>query len=223
MLFLLAIVALLATRIVGDSCQSYNHPTYGKTGKCIKTSNCPNSLYISNLCESQPADVKCCFSSDTSTGTGSCPTIVSRASWGARAAKSKTNMATPVSHVVIHHTTGATCTTKASCITKMKGFQNYHMDSNAWADIGYNFLVGEDALSWYEKALEIQGKTLPENHPHLAGSYSNLGNLYYNMAEYSKALSYFERALDIWQRALPPTHPQLNIVKESIEIVKTKL
>ncbi|CAF0741720.1 unnamed protein product [Adineta steineri] len=79
------------------------------------------------------------------------------------------------------------------------------------------------ALSWYEKALEIQEKTLPENHPHLAGSYSNLGNLYYNMAEYSKALSYFERALDIWQRALPPTHPQLNIVKGSIEIVKTKL
>ena len=61
---------------------------------------------------------------------GGCPTIVSRAGWGARAATSRTTMSTPVSYVVIHHTTGGTCTTKDSCISKMKGFQNYHMDSN---------------------------------------------------------------------------------------------
>ena len=61
---------------------------------------------------------------------GGCPTIVSRAGWGARAATSRTTMTTPVSYVVIHHTTGGTCTTKTSCISMMKGFQNYHMDSN---------------------------------------------------------------------------------------------
>lgn len=128
MLLLVVIAALLATPIAGDSCESYNHPQYGKTGRCIPTANCPNALYISNLCESQPANIKCCFSAGTT--TGNCPNIVSRAGWGARAATSKTNMAMPVSYVVIHHTTGGTCTTKDSCITKMKGFQNYHMDSN---------------------------------------------------------------------------------------------
>jgi len=142
-LILLAIVALLAiTPIAGDSCESYSHPTHGKTGRCIKTSDCPGGLYLSNLCESKPVDIKCCFKAATS--TANCPTIVNRSGWGARAAKSKTTMATPVQYVVIHHTTGATCTTQAACITKMKGFQNYHMDTNAWADIGYNFLVGED-------------------------------------------------------------------------------
>ncbi|CAF0751633.1 unnamed protein product [Didymodactylos carnosus] len=73
-----------------------------------------------------------------------CPSIVSRSGWGARAAKGSTKLTTPVSHVVIHHTTGATCTAKNTCISRMKGFQNYHMDTNGWVDIGYNFLVGED-------------------------------------------------------------------------------
>lgn len=54
--------------LLGDTCDTYNHPTYGR-GSCISTSLCPNSLYISGMCESKPADVKCCFSS-TSTSTG---------------------------------------------------------------------------------------------------------------------------------------------------------
>ncbi|CAF3285016.1 unnamed protein product [Rotaria socialis] len=44
-----------------DSCNTYNHPQYG-IGQCIETSKCPNALYISGYCESQPANIKCCFS-----------------------------------------------------------------------------------------------------------------------------------------------------------------
>ncbi|CAF1234774.1 unnamed protein product [Rotaria magnacalcarata] len=142
MLFLLIITAAFVTSIAGDSCESYAHPTYGRTGRCIKTSDCPNSLFISNLCESQPANIKCCFS--PSAPTLNCPSIVSRSEWGARAAKSTTGMAKSLPYVVIHHTTGGTCAAKSACIVKMKGFQNYHMDSNGWVDIGYSFLVGED-------------------------------------------------------------------------------
>jgi tetratricopeptide (TPR) repeat protein len=54
-----------------------------------------------------------------------------------------------------------------------------------------------EALSYYEKALEIRQKTLPANHPHLASSYSGIGLVYKNMGEYSKALSYYEKALEI--------------------------
>lgn len=59
-----------------------------------------------------------------------CPSIVARSAWGARAPKSRTTMGTPVQYVVIHHTTGGTCTIQSDCMSKMKGFQNYHMDSN---------------------------------------------------------------------------------------------
>jgi len=47
-----------------------------------------------------------------------------------------------------------------------------------------------DAIVFYEKALDIYGKTLPPNHPNLAKLYSNIGVTYQDMSEYSKALSY---------------------------------
>ncbi|CAF1122957.1 unnamed protein product [Adineta steineri] len=67
----------------------------------------------------------------------------------------------------------------------------------------------EKAIWYYEKALEIREKTLPSNHPHLAGSYNNIGAVYDNMGEYSKALSYYEKALEIQQKTLPANHPDL--------------
>ncbi|CAF1668410.1 unnamed protein product, partial [Adineta ricciae] len=65
------------------------------------------------------------------------------------------------------------------------------------------------AIKYYEKALEINEKTLPSNHPHLAASYSNIGGVYKNMGEYSKALSFYEKALEINEKTLPSNHPNL--------------
>ena len=45
---------------------------------------------------------------------------------------------------VVHHGASAPCTTQASCINMVKSYQNLHMDTNGWFDIGYNFIVGED-------------------------------------------------------------------------------
>jgi tetratricopeptide (TPR) repeat protein len=47
-----------------------------------------------------------------------------------------------------------------------------------------------EALSYYEKALEIWRKTLPANHPSLAQFYNNIGGVYYSMGKCTKALSY---------------------------------
>jgi tetratricopeptide (TPR) repeat protein len=65
------------------------------------------------------------------------------------------------------------------------------------------------ALSYYEKALEIQQETLPTNHPDLAASYNNIGTAYCGMGKYPEALSYYERALKIFQSSLPPNHPSI--------------
>jgi len=53
-----------------------------------------------------------------------------------------------------------------------------------------------------KKSLEIDQKTLPANHPHLATSCNNIGRVYDNMGEYSKALSYYEKDLEISQKTL---------------------
>jgi tetratricopeptide (TPR) repeat protein len=66
-----------------------------------------------------------------------------------------------------------------------------------------------EAITYFEKALEIKQKTLPANDPSLATSYNNIGEVYRNMGEYSKALSYYEKALEIRQKTLPPNHPDL--------------
>ncbi|CAF3564336.1 unnamed protein product [Adineta steineri] len=67
----------------------------------------------------------------------------------------------------------------------------------------------EKAIWYYGKALEIQQKTLPSNHPSLAISNGNIGGVFVNMGEYSKALSYYEKALEIQQKTLPSNHPDL--------------
>ena len=67
----------------------------------------------------------------------------------------------------------------------------------------------QEALSFYERAIEIERKSLPANHPSLATSYNNIGSVYKNMGEYSKALSSLERALEIRQKSLPANHPSI--------------
>ncbi|CAF4988233.1 unnamed protein product, partial [Rotaria sp. Silwood1] len=75
------------------------------------------------------------------------------------------------------------------------------------------------ALSSYERSLEIQKIALPLNHPDLAASYSNIGMVYHKMGEYSKALSSYERSLEIRKIALPPNHPDLAASYNNIGLV----
>lgn len=73
-----------------------------------------------------------------------CPSMVTRSQWGARSAACSTRMSAPVPFVIIHHTEGAFCSTRASCSSQARGIQRLHMDDRKWCDIGYSFLVGED-------------------------------------------------------------------------------
>jgi N-acetylmuramoyl-L-alanine amidase len=74
-----------------------------------------------------------------------CPTIISRASWGARAPTSTTRLTNqPVQYAFIHHAASANCNDRASCQALVRSFQNQHMNTNGWADIGYSFVIGGD-------------------------------------------------------------------------------
>ncbi|CAL1536980.1 unnamed protein product [Lymnaea stagnalis] len=73
-----------------------------------------------------------------------CPTIVTRAAWGARAPKSVSYLTNPVHYAFIHHSEAGECNDRTSCAALVRSYQNYHMDTNGWADIGYSFLIGGD-------------------------------------------------------------------------------
>jgi Tfp pilus assembly protein PilF len=80
-----------------------------------------------------------------------------------------------------------------------------------------------EAITFYEKSIAIYKKTLPPNHPDLAGSYNNIGMVYGKMGNYSKALSYFEKELEIQQQSLPPNHPDLAMSYNNIGLVYRKM
>ncbi|CAF5223833.1 unnamed protein product, partial [Rotaria magnacalcarata] len=67
----------------------------------------------------------------------------------------------------------------------------------------------QEAIEFYEKALEIDRKTLPEDDASLAPTYGAIGTVYKNMGEYSKALEFYGKSLKIKEISLPPTHPDL--------------
>ncbi|CAF2072274.1 unnamed protein product [Rotaria magnacalcarata] len=67
----------------------------------------------------------------------------------------------------------------------------------------------QQAVTFYEKDLEISGKTLSADNPQLGARYNNIGLVYNNMGEYSNALEFYEKSVKIKQISLPPTHSDL--------------
>uniref|UniRef100_A0A8C3FIG5 Peptidoglycan-recognition protein n=1 Tax=Chrysemys picta bellii TaxID=8478 RepID=A0A8C3FIG5_CHRPI len=109
------------------------------------------------------------------TGALCCPRIVSRSQWGARAPKNRVRLRTPVPFVIIHHTEGNPCTSQASCSRQVRGIQNYHMNSNGWSDIGYNFLIGEDGNVYEGRGWSTMGAHA-KNWNHKSLGFSFLGS-----------------------------------------------
>ncbi|XP_025096405.1 peptidoglycan-recognition protein SC2-like [Pomacea canaliculata] len=99
-----------------------------------------------------------------------CPHIVTRAEWGARAPTSHIgNMAALPIYVFIHHGDGSECFDRASCITKLRIYQNYNMDTRGYSDIGYNFVIGEDGNAYEARGWsEIGAHTLGYNNNGIA-------------------------------------------------------
>jgi tetratricopeptide (TPR) repeat protein len=77
----------------------------------------------------------------------------------------------------------------------------------------------EEAITFYDKVIEIDKKRLPPNHLNFASTYNNLGEVYRKMGDYPKALSYYEKALEIKQQSLPPNHLNFAATYNNIGIV----
>jgi len=53
------------------------------------------------------------------------------------------------------------------------------------------------ALENYFKSLEIKKKTIGENNPEIAITYSNIGSVYHYQGNYNKALEIYLKSLEI--------------------------
>ena len=83
--------------------------------------------------------------------------------------------------------------------------RNLHMESQRLSRAGKY----DESRPAAERALELREKALGPEHPDVAASLNNLGDLYGEKGDYAKAEPLFQRALDIWEKALGPEHPDV--------------
>src|SRR3954447_14141984 len=82
------------------------------------------------------------------------PTIYTRAQWGAdehlrlRACPKGPDYSSTIKMGFIHHTDGPNGYTAAQVPSILRSIYAYHVESNGWCDIGYNFLVDRFGRIW---------------------------------------------------------------------------
>ncbi|XP_050337206.1 peptidoglycan-recognition protein LC-like isoform X7 [Bactrocera neohumeralis] len=89
--------------------------------------------------------------------------VVSKDEWYAEAEHNGVNkLKLPAQRVIIAHTASTSCENKLQCDARVQSVQAFHIHSNGWGDIGYNFLVGGDGLvyegrGWYNEGAHTLG------------------------------------------------------------------
>jgi tetratricopeptide (TPR) repeat protein len=71
-------------------------------------------------------------------------------------------------------------------------------------------------LEYFEKCLAIELKTLGEDRPSVARSYTNIGSIWESKDNFDKALEYYEKSLLIKLKALGKEHPSVAISYNNI-------
>ncbi|XP_043477897.1 peptidoglycan-recognition protein SC2-like [Leptopilina heterotoma] len=84
--------------------------------------------------------------------------VVSRDEWLAQPAQEREKLTLPVKYVFISHTATDFCNNQAECVHRVRYIQIFHMSSQGWADIGYNFLVGGDGNVYEGRGWDYVGQ-----------------------------------------------------------------
>ncbi len=85
-------------------------------------------------------------------GAADAPAILSRSQWGARAPKVAPVPAPDLKLAVVHHSVNANTYSQADVPALLRGIQAYHMDTQGWNDIAYNFAVDRFGRIWEARA-----------------------------------------------------------------------
>ena len=82
------------------------------------------------------------------------PVINSRHAWIARLPRSRKPMVPK--RIILHHSWIPEIKGWEGVYT-IQGIQDYHMDANKWADIGYHFVIGPDGSVWAGRDPGVEG------------------------------------------------------------------
>lgn len=84
--------------------------------------------------------------------------IITRGQWVAQPpVKPANKLKTPVPYVIMLHTATENCSDQGTCVFRVRLIQSFHIDSNGWWDIGYNFLVGGDGFGYEGRGWTNEG------------------------------------------------------------------
>jgi len=72
------------------------------------------------------------------------------------------------------------------------------------------------ALDYYFKTLAIREKVLGKDHPKVADSYNNIGNVLNSQSKYEEALEYYFKTLAIREKVLGKDHPNVAVAYNNI-------
>ncbi|MFC9938757.1 N-acetylmuramoyl-L-alanine amidase [Nocardiopsis alba] len=88
--------------------------------------------------------------------------IIGRSDWGARSPRDRTTVSwSQRTGFTVHYSAGPTSQTP-------RQIQDFHMDSNGWADIGYNFLVDRSGKIYEGRGWTVVGAhAAPHNTSHI--------------------------------------------------------
>lgn len=76
------------------------------------------------------------------------PAVHRRSEWGARAPANPPSYADALQVAVVHHTVNSNDYAASAVPAMLRAIQAFHMDTNGWDDIGYNFVVDRFGRVW---------------------------------------------------------------------------
>jgi flagellar hook assembly protein FlgD len=116
------------------------------------------TFFISS--EPAPADATLAAAGTQSTLRPDQPPIIRRPGWGANESivRAPPSFADGLELSVVHHTAGTNSYSASQSAAIVRGIQRYHVLSNGWNDIGYNYLVDK-----YGRIFEGRGGGLIQN------------------------------------------------------------
>ncbi|CAF4364635.1 unnamed protein product, partial [Rotaria sordida] len=94
---------------------------------------------------------------------------------------------------------------------KKQAIESYNKALKIWIEF-------YDALKYYEKALIIRLKHLPNEHFDIGDIYNNIGAVHRCLDHYDLALNYFSHSLEIYEKSLFPQHPSIASIYKNIGI-----